>query len=334
MLFGVSLFLVGGEPSAPGGSQRLARRFGWLALFGIIHGALIWHGDVLFDYAVCGFLIMGMRGWDGPQLIVWGVVAYIVGAVLMAGLIGLAANSPDLEALIRPWQPGAATDYAGSFWASLGANIQTWAHYRVISTLHMISYAAPLMLIGLGLFKTGAFTGKRETALYAAAATVALLAVLAMAYNAQSLIASGFETSGDLWSANAIYLTSPFIALGYIALLALTARIGLLAWLIPMLAPLGRMAFTNYIAQSVLVTAIFYGGRGPALFDRVDRPGLALVVLAIWALQLVWSHLWLRQFQYGPLEWLWHGLTYGRFAPIRRARATASAMMDGASRLV
>ena len=77
------------------------------------------------------------------------------------------------------------------------------------------------------------------------------------------------------------------------------------------------MAFTNYLTQSLIMTTLFYGGRGFGLMGQVDRPALWAIVVAVWALQLVWSVLWLRRFQMGPLEWLWRSLTEGRRLPIR-----------------
>ena len=79
------------------------------------------------------------------------------------------------------------------------------------------------------------------------------------------------------------------------------------------------MAFSNYIAQSLIMTAIFYGGRGLSLHGQVDRPVLALIVLGVWIAQILWSRWWMDRFTMGPLEWLWRGLTYRKSAPLRRA---------------
>ena len=90
------------------------------------------------------------------------------------------------------------------------------------------------------------------------------------------------------------------------------------------MAAAGRMAFTNYLTQSLIMTCIFYGGRG-ALMGQVDRPALWGIVLAIWALQLTWSPLWLKRFEMGPFEWIWRCLTMGRLLPIRKGPAGAAA---------
>jgi len=84
------------------------------------------------------------------------------------------------------------------------------------------------------------------------------------------------------------------------------------------LAAVGRMAFTNYLTQSLIMTTIFWGGRGFGLYGEVDRPTLIGIVVAIWVLQLIWSPLWLARFQMGPFEWIWRRLSYGR--PVAMAK--------------
>ena len=103
-------------------------------------------------------------------------------------------------------------------------------------------------------------------------------------------------------------LLAPVVALGYVAGLALLLASPRWSVVPCVLAPVGRMAFTNYLMQSVIMTAIFYGGRGPGLFGQPDRPAQALLVLVVWLVEIVWSHLWLRRFDTGPFEWVWRRL--------------------------
>jgi len=83
------------------------------------------------------------------------------------------------------------------------------------------------------------------------------------------------------------------------------------------LAAAGRMAFSNYIAQSLICTTLFYG-YGFGLFGRLDYAEQLLVVAAVWAAQLAWSPWWLARFHFGPAEWAWRSLTYWRRQPFRR----------------
>jgi uncharacterized protein len=79
------------------------------------------------------------------------------------------------------------------------------------------------------------------------------------------------------------------------------------------------MALTNYLAQTLIMTSIFYMPWGPRLFGQVDYVQLWGVVVAVWVLQLAWSPLWLSRFRMGPVEWVWRRLTYGRPLPLRKA---------------
>jgi len=108
------------------------------------------------------------------------------------------------------------------------------------------------------------------------------------------------------------------ITLGYASALILMTTRGV-GWLRKALAPVGRMAFTNYLTQTLIMTTIFYMPWGPRLFGQVDYPMQWAIVVGVWALQLIWSPLWLSKFAMGPFEWLWRRLSYGQDLPLRRA---------------
>ena len=82
-------------------------------------------------------------------------------------------------------------------------------------------------------------------------------------------------------------------------------------------AAVGRMAFTNYIMQTVICTTVFYG-HGFGLFGSMERVGQFAVVVGVWIFQLIVSPIWLRHFRYGPLEWLWRSLVYLEVQPFRQ----------------
>ena len=111
------------------------------------------------------------------------------------------------------------------------------------------------------------------------------------------------------------YVGSIGVFLGYVALVMLAVRSGWLPAVQRRLQAAGRMALTNYVSQSVICTLIFYG-HGLGLFEQVDRLGQVAIVLAIWALQLIWSPWWLERFRFGPLEWFWRSLTYMKLQPM------------------
>jgi uncharacterized protein len=91
-----------------------------------------------------------------------------------------------------------------------------------------------------------------------------------------------------------------------------------------LLEAVGQMALTNYIMQSVICTLVFFG-YGLNYYAELEFYQIYFVVLAIWALQLIVSPLWLRYFLYGPLEWVWRSLTYWCRQPFSRPRGKLNA---------
>ena len=112
------------------------------------------------------------------------------------------------------------------------------------------------------------------------------------------------------------YWGSYLIALGWTGLIMLWCQSSRAPALKERMAAVGRTAFSNYILQTVICTAIFYG-HGFGYFERVPRTGQILIVFGVYAAQLVIAPLWLRHFRFGPLEWLWRSLTYGKRQPFR-----------------
>lgn len=113
------------------------------------------------------------------------------------------------------------------------------------------------------------------------------------------------------------YWASLLVSVGWVGAMMLASQAAPLLPLTRRLAAVGRMAFTNYILDTVLCTTIFYG-HGLGLFGRVERVWQFAIVLVIWTVQLVVSPIWLRYFLFGPLEWLWRSLTYLQWEPFRR----------------
>jgi uncharacterized protein len=112
------------------------------------------------------------------------------------------------------------------------------------------------------------------------------------------------------------YFGSLLVALGWISLVMVVCKTDAVRRLTRPLAAVGRMAFTNYIMQTVICTTIFYG-HGFGLYGTLSRLELLYIVLAVWAFQLVLSPIWLHFFRFGPAEWLWRSLVYWRAQPIR-----------------
>ena len=154
--------------------------------------------------------------------------------------------------------------------------------------------------------------------------TSALVTFLAGRGGTSALRALAGRTFAAAWAApDFLFINSLFnywgsipVALGWVGVVMLTLKSGLALDITSRLSAVGRMAFSNYILQTVMCTTIFYG-HGLGLFGSIDRSGQLLVVFAVWGFQLWLSPLWLSAFRFGPLEWLWRSLVYMKVQPMR-----------------
>lgn len=322
LLFGISVFLVGrGQDSQVSPwLTPLFRRLAWLVAFGVIHGALVWHGDILLSYAVTGFVFWPWRNSEPRILIGMGVFLFLVGAavIVLPNLTAADGRVPkvvDLETIVA---------MRGTFWDSLAGNFTEWAKTIIPELIDFLPTTLGLMMIGAGLFRLGFYQGDRSPKLYGLLVAMAAIGLVAIAFQAWQSVSTGFpypQAFGLYQIANTL-LCLP-VALGYASVLILAGRSGVGRVLLYPLACAGRMAFTNYLTQSLIMTAIFYGGRGSASprFGEVNDAGLLPYVLAIWAGQLAVSTVWMSLFRYGPFEWVWRCLTYRKWVSLLKTRA-------------
>lgn len=318
MLFGVSIFLVGGERADKARGKLLRSRLFWLLLIGAVHGLAIWFGDILMHYAYTGFLMLLMRSMSARKLLwIGGGVSLMWGVIGAAAAIIMAHLPPEMAGQMKPPVIDPATiqatiDQVRSGWAgAMLENTRAWAMVQGFS-LPLVPVTLPLMMLGLGLFKSGWLTGKAPIWTYQLSIAVgaAILAALGW-FGWQAELAEGDPTGG---LAGALTQFGFVVTLGYAAAVILLTR-SAFGVVTRLFAPVGRMAFTNYLTQSLIMASLFYMPWGPRLYGQVEPAGLWAIVLGVWALQLIWSPLWLSRFEMGPLEWVWRCLTYGRRFP-------------------
>lgn len=330
LLFGAGIAMMSermDRRGLPGGRLHYRRQF-WLLVIGLLHAYGIWHGDILVPYALCGFILYGFRNW-APRRLLWAGGCAVGIVVLVMGLADWSIpywSAEERAAVAAQWAPPAAAidaeiEAMRGGWA---AQMQVRAYYAfLVETVAFAGYllwrAGGLMLVGMALYKLGVLSARWPASFYRRLAAWGLglglpLAAAGPWYN----VTGGFaweqsKLGGSLFN----YVGSVGVFLGYVGLVMLLARSGRLVCARARLAAVGRMALTNYIAQSVLCTLIFYG-HGLGLFERVGSVGCVGIVVGIWALQLAWSPWWLARFRFGPLEWLWRTLSYGRRQPMMR----------------
>jgi len=313
MLFGagVLLFTRGKESSRNGGSAELYfRRSFWLIAFGVVHAYLmLMPGDILFTYGVAALAIYPLRKLRPHILILLGGLVFVV----MLG-VDLAAmrEAPDarpsadaLQTQIEQRRSGYLTNLEG--YGPVSFHVQT--SYLMSSALWQ---SLEMMLIGAGLFGLGVFSAARSRRFY--------LMFVVLGYGAGlwvrgppmvHALASGLDPYALQILDGTYDLGRLPIAIGHIGAVMLVCRAGWLPGLRRRLGAVGRMALTHYLMQTVLMVLFFYGV-GLGRFAMLERAELYFVVAAVWLLQLTLSPLWVRRFRFGPAEWLWRSLTYGK----------------------
>lgn len=328
-LFGVGFALQLLRAEARGASfvAFYARRLLILLAFGVGHAVLLWDGDILWLYALLGFVLLAVRRLPPAALL---GLASVCLAGAMAGLYlaaGFYAVEP-VEALAHASAPqtfdnaltqAIAVYGSGSYLEILRYRLVTLPHSALLLVLEQAPGALAMFLIGL-------YVGRRRLLEHAgllsgtSGKAIALLAI--------ALVLNGAFVYGELaerraFEAVGLALGGPALCIVYVLGVGrLLAGERGRAWLHPVVA-VGRTALTNYLLQSLVCTTIFYG-YGLALYTKVGSATAVLLAGAIYALQLAASAWWLKRFRFGPAEWLWRSLTYGRVQPLRRTAAPAT----------
>jgi uncharacterized protein len=179
-----------------------------------------------------------------------------------------------------------------------------------------------MMLIGMGLLKLGVLSGSQRRSVYLGLLLCGYgLGIPLALWDSWRFEASGFSMFHIFGSATLVnHISVLLVTAGHVGLIMWMFKGGLFMKITARLAAVGRMALTNYLSQTIILTTVFYWF---GLFGNFSRTELLLFVIGVWALQLWWSPVWLRYFRFGPMEWLWRSLTYRRRQPMRRFSQSA-----------
>lgn len=328
ILFGAGIALMAERIEAAGGKPGRVhyRRMFWLLLFGLVHAYLIWYGDILVAYSLCGMLAYLFRRLSPVKLVVAASLFFVVPALLNAmGTYSIRYWPPEsYTQTLRSWLPppevvNRELDAMRSEWLGQMPSRMFGAIFlqTFLFLFQMFWRVMAMMLLGMALYKWRVLSAARNRAFYWRLLSLALVpGLLIVAAGVQLNFAAGWKMDYSMFLGYVPnYVGSVGVALGYIALVMLAVAGGWVQRLQELLAGVGRMAFSNYILMSILAMFIFYGN-GLGLYGSVDRVQQALLVLAIWAVVLVATRIWLSKFRYGPLEWLWRTLTYLNRQPL------------------
>jgi len=338
MLFGASIALLARRCAQRGVATGPIhyRRMTILLVIGLLHAHLLWYGDWLVPLALSGAVAFLYHDLPPRRLFAAGVAVYSVGSIVsLAVAWGLPRWSPGAAAeLASLWSPSADAvawevgRYRGGWLQQMAHRIPTALRYETSGlATRALWQMTGLMLVGMALMKLGILAAVRSPAFYAVMAAAGLAAGLPLVVVAvHGSAASGWDVHDYLALYGHLdYWGAPIMSLGWIAGVLFLVRLG---WTMPRVAAVGRLALTNYLLQTVICTTIFYG-HGLGMFGRVERAGQAGIVAGVSIAQIALSGWWVRHFTYGPAEWVWRCLTYGRRFPLRRRGALALSATDG-----
>lgn len=353
LLFGVGMFILLDRLEKKGAGINAAniyfRRLTWLLVFGLIHCyLLLWDGEILYNYALMGFLVYSFRNMAPKKLILISVFLFSIGAlwnysdyrndVKLVEQASIAQKyksegkelTKDLKEASEKWvkkeaekSPEAIEEYNTNMRKGYFAVVAFLAPINLHYNEHFpyrydLWDVLSMMLLGIALYKLKILAAEKSYRFYGLMALAGYgIGLLVNYYETNLIIDSGFSFLGFSKSYLTYDLGRVPVAMGHIALIMLFCKLPILNWLKKSLAAVGKMALTNYVMHSVFAMFMFTGA-GFGLFGKLQRHELLYVVFSIWIVQLILSPIWLKYFQFGPLEWIWRNLSYLKKHPFRK----------------
>lgn len=329
LLFGLGFWVQMERLEARGAPFRsiYLRRSAILLIIGALHW-IVFAFDILHIYAVVAFILLFCRNLSDRMLLGIGSILFLFGApvaqlslgasgILDAGL-GVAFAE---EAILRRQEVA----LSGSFseWVAVTTRWQIYLFFVGGVILGWLLYVIGRFFIGAWLARRGwiqsAANYLPQFKRYLAPLLIAgfLLEIMAQISKAQPERAwfGTAEVLAQLLHA----IATPLIAAGYICALVVIFHGSSFSWLVKPFAPVGQMALTNYLSQTIIMLLIFTNiGPGLGLAGNTGQAALVIISIIAFAGQVIFSHLWMKNFAYGPAEWLWRSLTYGNFPKFRK----------------
>jgi uncharacterized protein len=345
LLFGIGMFILLNRSqereAGIAGPDIYFRRLTWMLFFGLVHGYLIlWTGEILYDYALMGFLVYSFRNMAPKKLLLVAAFLISIGTfwnfikhqndVKMLEDVGIARTNlaagktltDEQEAATKKWEtiekkksPAFINDYNEKMRSGYFTVVKHLAPKNMESdTVWFYEWdlwdILSMMLIGIALFKWNILSAGKSYRFYGLMVAIGYIIGLAINYyEIKMILKDNFSFMAFSKSNITYYLGRLAIAIGHIGSIMILVKAPVMIWLKRRLAAVGQMALTNYIMHSVICMIVFTGV-GFGLFGKLQRYELLYVVFSIWIFQLIVSPIWLKHFEFGPMEWLWRRLSY------------------------
>ena len=329
LLFGIgfSIILIRNEQKGIDPLKIFYRRLFILLVIGAVHLFLLWEGDILFLYALIGMILPLFRKFSDKALLITAAVLILSPIILDCIYIFFHAKSGDgLERLAMSIDKknGVPTDstYAAYLFRA-GSGFHEWRNWQESGWAYRYSYILDSNRIPkvLGMFLLGFYAGRKMMYLHLEnyVSLFKKLRLWGFVVGIPAAVACTYFEIFQKHIPNTIGLGHTFFyALSVVPLSLAYASVICLRWIkkkgnskLKVLAPMGRMALTNYLMQTILGIIIYYGvglGYGGHIGPAVFIP----IGLCVYTLQIIYSNIWFKYFNYGPMEWIWRMLTYGK----------------------
>lgn len=353
LLFGAGSFIILDRLNKKDAGIKAAdiyfRRLTWMLVFGLIHGyLLLWVGEILYDYAIMGFLLFSFRNMAPKKLVLSALLLLAIGTCWtykdyrddkkLVENVALAQTTTAQGKELSKELKDATTKWEKIQERRSPEHIAEVNENRRKGYLHLVPYLAArnmetdttemyrydlwdilsMMLLGIAFFKWNMLSGNKSYRFYGLMVVSGYAIGLTTNYFEVSTIISNHFSFLAFSKTNVSYdLGRVTMAIGHIGLIMIFTKLPILNWLKLRIAAVGKMALTNYIMHSLICMVIFTGV-GFGLFGKLQRYELYYVVFSVWLLQLILSPVWLKYFHFGPIEWLWRRLSYQYKPPFRK----------------
>jgi uncharacterized protein len=333
---GVAMQMRRAERKGAAFAPFFVRRMAILLAIGVAHATLLWWGDILVFYALFGLLLIPLRRASARRAARLAVVVACVPILLNVGLFGLtrlAAATPDgrdalsggVQASIAEAERSSAAALEAYGGSDLGAMIAVRVDEWILSSTGIVLngmafLVVAMFLLGLAIGKAGLLADTERhlstirRARWAGFAVGVPATVAWLWIRPESVYAFDLDT---IASTAAFVVSAPALSIAYAASLVLASREPAGQRRLMPLAAVGRVALSAYLMQSVVMTTLAYG-YGAGLFGSVGPAGALAIAVVVLALQVPLAIAWTRRFRFGPVEWLWRTLSYGRLQPFGR----------------
>jgi uncharacterized protein len=336
MLFGIGFyfFLKKADDTGKSVIPLFRRRLGWLLAIGVLHVVLLWYGDILVFYALFGFLMILFRKKSNRALIIWAICIMLI-PILIASffvlMVKLALSmSESADAVLDSFEQAeiqmkgllqrALVVYPTGSFAEI-VNMRLEEYKNILGGIFFFfPNVLAMFLVGMVFAKKKVFEDLGANMVFFKRLLIISMPFALLGnwlYATYAGEASYIMFDWDMViSLFGHALGGPAMSFVYISIIAHCYHKGYYRKLTNAIAATGRMALTNYLMQSVIATTIFFS-YGLGLYGKVNYWQGMILTVGIYILQVFWSPLWLRKYKYGPTEWLWRTLTYGKKQPMK-----------------